>query len=315
MAHQIEGNKCFFTGKPAWHKLGVVLTDAPSIDDAWKLAYPHEIFQVDMEAVLGDARAPIEEYTAIIRDDGKQLGCMKRGYTLVQPYEQFNTFKPLLESGLCTLEAGGSLNGGKRMWGLAKVIGAESEIVKNDWIKRYLLVFTSFDGSLRQGIKAVDERVVCNNTLQIALDENSACDYSFKHTKNIHKKMDNTMGIIKQSIETFNNSVLALKSLGTKKQTLPEQINYIKNVFEYSDNPKIENSPQLETKITRVIDLLDSQRGLEYVPAARGTAWQSYNAVTEYITHEAGRNEDTRLNSQWFGQNVNLNQRAFDLAM
>ena len=65
----------------------------------------------------------------------------------------------------------------------------------------------------------------------------------------------------------------------------------------------------------RVVELLDTQKGLDLVPAVRRTAWQAYNAVTEYLTHEHGRSEDTRLNSQWFGASANVNRKALSMAL
>ncbi len=62
-------------------------------------------------------------------------------------------------------------------------------------------------------------------------------------------------------------------------------------------------------------DLIDGQKGLELVPAARGTAWQAYNAVTDYLTHTAGRNNDNRLHGQYFGQAADVNQQALQLAL
>ena len=64
-----------------------------------------------------------------------------------------------------------------------------------------------------------------------------------------------------------------------------------------------------------IIDRLDTQRGIEYVPAMRGTVWQAYNAVTEYITHDYGRSDDSRLQAQWFGATATMGKKALDLAL
>lgn len=63
MAHEIEGNYAFFaSGKPAWHGLGTVLTDAPSVDEAWRLAYPHALIETGLEAVIGEPTPPPVAY-------------------------------------------------------------------------------------------------------------------------------------------------------------------------------------------------------------------------------------------------------------
>lgn len=330
MAHMIEDNKVFVVGEPAWHKLGIVLTEAPSIEAAWNLAYPHNIFEFASlaasqnekgELELDDNGSPQfirdEDSKYLIRDDGKILGHVGKGYCLQQPIEAFEFSRPYLESGMVELESGGSLNDGKRMWALSKIIGSESEVCKGDSVKAYLLFATSFDGSMACTVKNVSTRVVCNNTLSIARNEKgSRIDFhTARHTACLNQKLAVVQKDIMAMLEQFQRSVEAYKFLASKPASSMQLKAYVRDVIipETMDRDKL--SAKMETKVNRVIDLLDYQRGYDYVPAMHGTYWQGYNAITEYVTHEAGRNEDTRLNGQWFGENANLNQRALDLAL
>lgn len=320
MAHEIEDNFAFYASNtPAWHKLGTVLTDAPSIEEAWKLAYPFTLIDCAIEATITDdsglkSYMPIESHKAVFRSDGKHIGTVGSDYHLEQPYEVLDFFRPFLESGLVELEAGGSLRDGKRMWALGKIKHSETEIVKGDTVKAYLLAATGFDGSLRKIIKLCETRVVCANTVAAALSENTA-EWTNKHTVNfqaravdIQKQVGIALGVHKRSIEAY-------QSLARKQMDFVEQSKYIVQVIT-GDTPTKDWSPQLTTKVQVVIDLIDNQRGLEYVPAIRGTAWQAYNAVSEYVTHHAARTEDTRVNNQWFDASTQgLNNRALELAL
>jgi phage/plasmid-like protein (TIGR03299 family) len=322
MAHEIEGNSAFFTRKPAWHKLGTVLQDAPSLEDAWRIAYPHELFKLQLQAVLPTddgtiLTQAIDNHCAIIRSDGKEIGCVGKDFEIVQPWQAMQVFEPILSSGLATLESGGSLRDGKRMWGLAKIVGSDTEIVKGDVVKAYLLMATGFDGSLSHIIKATNTRVVCNNTLSQALGTNSNSGYKFKHTKSIHSKLINATSAIHETLSQFKKDCEAYKVLAEKKVNDSQIKTYIRNVLctkeELSGDKEI--SSRKENTIDDVYRITMNQRSLEYVPAVRGTAWQAYNGVTEYLTHTYGNTDDSRLDSQWFGASASLNTHALNLAL
>lgn len=321
MAHEIEDNNAFYVSKPAWHGLGEVLDTAPTIEEAWSKAYPHHLIELPIKASInsdnGEHSVLMDNYKAIIRDDGKQIAVVNKTFETVQPMEVLEEFRPLLESGLVTLETGMSLKDGKQMAVLARINNAESDIVKGDSIKSYFLIATGFDGSMKICMSQTNTRVVCANTLAGAIGaKGQRADHRFKHTKNVRVRMGNVVDQVKQAIETFNKNVEGYKVLASSKVSRVRQESYIKNVFLTDDErkPDAEISTKKNTIIDGVINLLDTQRGLELVPAIRGTAWQAYNAVSEYVTHEYGRTADTRLQAQYFGESAKINQVAFENA-
>lgn len=322
MAHEIENNNAFYVSKPAWHGLGEVLTGAPTIEEAWNLAYPHHLIELPVKASItsddGEHSVLMDNYKAIIRDDGKQIAVVNKTFETVQPMEVLEEFRPLLESGLVTLETGMSLREGRQMAVLAKINNAESDIVKGDSVKGYFLIATGFDGSMKICMSQTNTRVVCANTLAIAIGgKGQNADHRFKHTKNVRVRMGNVVDQVKRAIEAFNKNVEAYKVLASKKVTRMAQETYIKHVF-LTDSEKTgdtEVSTKKENIIGEVINLIDTQKGLELVPAIRGTAWQAYNAVSEYVTHDYGRNADTRLQAQYFGDSAKLNTLALQNAL
>jgi len=257
---------------------------------------------------------PIATHKAVVRDDGKHLGIVGNDYKLEQPFEVMNFFAPYIESGLVELEAGGSLREGSRIWALAKIKHSEAEIVKGDTVKAYLLAATSFDGSLARLTKFCDTRVVCANTLAIARSESST-EWKVRHTKNMAEKMSDVKRHVNIALDAHNSNVEAYRYLAGHHMRHSEQVAYVTKVIA-EDKPKKEWSAQLTAKVSTVIELIDNQRGLEYVPAIKDTAWQAYNAISEYVTHHAARNSDNRLNNQWFDSSTqNLNSRALELAL
>lgn len=322
MAHDIEGNFAFFaSGLPAWHNLGTVLKDAPSVEEAWRLAYPFEVFKLTAAAKVTDDQgnsvySDSPDHSAIVRSDGKHLSYASNAYEVVQPFQIFDSFSPLIDSGLVELEAGGSLSDGKRIWGLGKIKNSECEILPGDPIKAYMLFHSSFDGSLTTGFKHTGVRVVCANTLAQAMRSQS--DFTSRHTVNTHARIEDYVKQVEAMLHGFSENVAIMKALARKKVSREAQIRYIGECLLTKPELELVEKDALPTKtmnkVRYVVDLLDTQRGLELIPAMRDTAWQAYNAISEYVTHEAGRTDDSRVNSQWFGAGAQLNNKAMALA-
>jgi hypothetical protein len=150
----------------------------------------------------------------------------------------------------------------------------------------------------------------------MAMRGDSNTRFSFKHTKNIRDRIDAAQATIAQTLAQFERNVEAYQSLAAKKVTRQAMTSYVRRVF-IPEQKDLDNevSGKLEAKVQTVIDLLDNQRGMELVPAIRGTAWQAYNAVSEYLTHDYGHTDDSRLNAQWFGASAKDNSRALNMAL
>jgi phage/plasmid-like protein (TIGR03299 family) len=90
------------------------------------------------------------------------------GYRVVQPAEVMDFFRELVEIGGFELETAGALSDGRRVWALASV-GDAAPVVSNDLVKPYLLLGTSYDGTMATVAKFTAIRVVCNNTITAAV--------------------------------------------------------------------------------------------------------------------------------------------------
>ena len=319
MAHEIDGNNAFFVSTPAWHSIGHVLNDAPTFEEAIRLATNnHSYIEIPLKAVLEDTAFDIQNSKAIFRDDGREIGVVGKDFELLQPHEAFKPLETLVNSGLVTLEAGGLLREGRQAWLLGKLKGSQdARIIGEDYVKQHILIYVGFDGSLSFGMQDSVTRVVCANTLAIARSEEKNINFRFKHTKNVRTKIDNAETVISEKIARFLKTVEAYQYLASKKVTEDQQRDYIGKVI--CTDAELSGDSELSTRKQNIVmklwDKLDNQRGLELVPAIRGTAWQAYNAVSEYVTHDYGRNDDTRLQSQWFGESAKMNNKALELAL
>ena len=306
MAHEFETG--FFVAQPAWHGLGTVLQNAPSIAEALTASGLNWKAELRDMYMLGSGR--VNGHKCVVRDtDGMQLGVVGSQFVPLQNTEAFDWFAPVIDSGEATIEAAGSLRDGKRVWILAAVKGATAEVTPGDNVKSYILLAHGHDGTLaiRAGFTTV--RVVCMNTLGMALNQDAKKLFKIRHTSGAkvnleaaRKAFDMQRGELKLQADTFTK-------LARKTCSKSNLIRYVREVLQpgAGDDPKA-----VVRHVDSVVELATKGRGAEL---SRGTIWGAYNAVTEHITHERGRSAEARVDSQWFGAGAQMATRALEVAV
>lgn len=306
MAHQIEGQNVFVVGKPAWHGLGKTLQAPPSIEDGIKAAGLDWTVRLEPLQLTADGR-PVDHRAVVRESDSKILGTVGPRFVPLQNQTAFRWFEPFLASKKATLEAAGSLFEGSRVWVLAKVVGGITEIVKGDEIEQYILLAHAHDGSLAIHLGFTTVRVVCNNTLSAAVQNKEASKLlRIKHTARATFAMDEIRALMDLTTAEFFATAEQLRFLARCKCSEEDLKRYVKEVFTPSE--KEEGAQRITGQ---VLPLFEGGRGAEL---SRGTWWGALNAATEFITHEQGRTQDARLDSQWFGRGAKLIERAREKA-
>jgi len=317
MAHEFETG--FFVKEPAWHKLGTVVQTAPNTQEAIKLAgldwqvqerdlYFSNIDETNKDIVVRNF-VQANTHKALIRaTDNRLLGVVGKDYQALQNVSAFNFFDKFLDTGSCQLEAAGSLKEGKRVWVLAKLRGAQADIVKGDTVQGYLLLSNAHDGTQSVRVQFTTIRVVCWNTLSKA---EKAGDSKLENCLRIRhsSKMQLALDAVSQAVDIAKNnfaiSVEAFQSLANKKIEIEGLKDYVREVFE---------TPELPRSYEYIEDQFLNGYGLN-INGVKGTAWAAYNAVTGFIDHKRGNDDSGRLNSTWFGAGQLLRNRAFNCAV
>ena len=116
------------------------------------------------------------------------------------------------------------------------------------------------------------------------------------------------LGIAHNKMEVYKQAAELVGSKNFDKDTLEAYMAAVFPVISKSDTPQKE----LSTPAQKVIELVDTQPGAEF---ANGTFWSAFNAVTYYVDHVAGRTQDNRLHSAWFGQGKKIKDDALTLAI
>lgn len=309
MAHEVES--AFYVKEPAWHNEGIVLSTAPTIADA--LIQASLDWTVEETDVIVNENV-VDEYKALVRStDHSVLSIVGSNYTPLQNKDAFEWFDFLLNENLATLEAGGSLRHGKRVWVLAKIRNTEDEVVKNDVLNSYLLLSNAHDGKMGVWIMFTPIRVVCMNTLTAAISDaerygaDAQSALFFKHIPSLKDKLMIAKDVIDVQTQSFRNTVIVFKQFSEKPITSDQFMVYVKNVLDIEDAQK----PRVTKKL---IELFDNGVGSD-IQGVRGTLWGAYNAFTEFIDHTKGHATKSKLNTMWFGPGAVLRKKAYEEAI
>lgn len=317
MAHQIK--QMAYVGDAPWHGLGSKLTDNQPIEvwqrEAgmnWHIQESPVYFKKG-SADEHDAQPYVEQKVLFRSDSLLPLSVVSQRYQVVQPREVLEFYRDLTEMFGYRLETAGVLKEGRKFWALART-GHSTALKGNDVVDSYILLATSCDGTLATTATPTAVRVVCNNTLSIALNGTSQAVKVPHSTRFNAVAVKRQLGLAVSDWETF---MYGMKTLADRKVTPTEASDYIARVI--TDIAELSTMPAKVTNLRalkRVTELYEGRGMGSELPAARGTAWGLLNAVTQYVDHERrARNSEFRVDSAWFGQGAAVKQRALDFAL
>lgn len=332
MAHQFTSG-AFFNGKAAWHKLGTVLDGTLPAREAFRLAEAD--WQVLSTPVFDPMGSPIAGYQAITRgDNGQVLSVQKDSYTIVQNEQLIKLAEALHED--ASMDAVIVLSEGRKVAFTARIKGAEGEVLNGDEICQYLIGCTSHDGSIAFQTIFSPIRVVCQNTLSATLNhaDRSAANkrMSIRHTANCNALIERLPEIIDFKRQQFTHTLEELQAMASKPCSSEQFQLYCSQVFADqlagTVNDKRGDKTTARPKTLQDLPAWDSVaakfhgEGIGFdIKGVEGTMWGAYNAITEHLTHDAGRGLDSvenarrRLESLYWGTAANTLAKAHALAL
>ncbi|MDO9143239.1 DUF932 domain-containing protein [Rhodoferax sp.] len=318
MAHQLE--KMAYTGETPWHQLGNQLPAKQPIEVwaekagmNWDICATPVRYMTEQAGSLGSIMSFDEQQVLYRSDTEAPLSVVSGRYQVVQPKAVLEFYRDLTEISGFELETAGVLKAGKKFWALART-GKETVLKGNDVVKGYILLATSCDGTLATTATPTTIRVVCNNTLAIALNGVSSAIKVPHSTSFDAQAVKKLLGV---AVSHWDSFMYSMKTLSERKVKTHESMNYFLRVLcETDSHADATRGLTNERALKKVQALYDGHgRGAE-LSAASGTAWGLLSAVTEFVDHEKrARSQEYRLDSAWFGQGANLKQRALDYAL
>ncbi|WP_046205987.1 DUF932 domain-containing protein [Acinetobacter radioresistens] len=340
MAHQLE--QMAYVGDTPWHGLGNQLTQNQPIEIwAQQAGMDWRIESSNVSYMAQNERGqsiimPYEEQRVLYRSDTHApLSVVSQRYQEVQPMEILEFYRDLTEQSGFELETAGVLKGGKKFWALART-GQSTALKGKDVSNGYILLATACDGTLATTAQFTNIRVVCNNTLAIALrgQSSSAGVVKVPHsTKFDADKVKQQLGI---SVRAWDEHMYEMKQLSQRKVTQGEAAAYFdavfnntsmsvadqeENIIQFYRNiatpTPVKEKPEPNGRaMAKVMDMFNGQgRGAE-LSSAKDTAYGLLCSITEFADHERrAMSTDHRLDSAWFGAGAALKQRGLEQAL
>lgn len=274
MAANVES--MFYVRETPWHGLGTKVMQAPDAKNALKMAGLD--WTVEQEPIYTDGEY-IEGYKANIRSsDRKVLGVVTDRYKVVQNEEAFAFTDELLGEGV-RYETAGSLQEGRKVWMLARM--PQEFVILGDRISPYLVFSNSHDGSGAIRVAVTPIRVVCNNTLNLALDT-AKRSWSMIHTGDIKSKMEEARDTLFMADYYMENLGMEFEELRKKKLDDRKVKEYIEVLLPYEDSW----TPQQKKNTRRMReDLAGRYFDAPDLMDVGKNAYRFVNAVSDFATH------------------------------
>lgn len=289
----------FYVRVAPWHGLGVRVESALNSQDA--LIQSGLDWKVVQRPIMTTAYDPIPGYKANIRDtDNRILGVVTDRYKVVQNAEAFAFTDALLGEGV-KYETAGSLQDGKKIWILAKL--PDKYIIEGEQIDPYLVFSSSHDGSGAIKVAMTPIRVVCQNTLNVALSSAKRM-WSTIHVGDLAAKMDeahNTLLLAEKYMGTLGSEVSKLSKIKLSDAKVMEYIDMLLPMDEQPTDTHRKNIRRIREDLRiRYFDAPD----LEHVGK---NAYRFLCAVSDFATHAKPLRETANYRENMFAKTMEGN--------
>ncbi|MGE3343562.1 MAG: DUF932 domain-containing protein [Vicinamibacterales bacterium] len=318
----------FYTGTVPWHGQGVSLAQPATLDEALKVGGLNwRVDEVDL-MTAEDPPSPVDRRKALVRSDvpaghdKRVLGVAHRGFTPIQNADAGLLFDQVFGNGQRVYHTGGYLGRGEVVWLLAK-LSRTVRVGSDDIIEPYALMANSHDGSKAFQIRLTTIRVVCQNTLSLAIRERLGVEFRRSHQGTFS-------GHATAARDYFQAMMLELDKVGesfvvmSKCQCTADQVDSIlKALIPNPTKPRnADRNPGLmrawETRSEaaaaarrHIAELRLSGKGQD-LAGSEGTLWGVLNAVLEYVDHHH-KTDQSRISYALFGDGMDLKARAFQV--
>lgn len=297
MAENVE--TMFYVRETPWHGLGTRVMEAPGSEDALELAGLN--WKVRQEPIYTDNNLLIPGYKANVRDlDDKVLGVVTDRYKVVQNDEAFAFTDGLLGEGV-RYETAGALLDGRKVWILARM--PREFIINGEQISPYLVFSNTHDGSGAIKVAVTPIRVVCNNTLNLALST-AKRSWSMVHTGDVQGKMEEAKQTLFMAEKYMSRLGREFETLRKIELTDRQVMDYIKLLLPYENE---DNSLHVRN-INRLRE--DMQKRYFDAPDLKdvgNNAYRFVNAVSDFATHSEPIRRTKNFKENLFSRTVEGN--------
>ena len=308
MAANVE--TMFYTREKPWHGLGTRVETAPTSKEALQLAGLD--WKVIQKPILTEDGTLIEGFKANVRDrDQKVLGVVSNRYKVVQNEEAFAFTDALLGEGV-RYETAGSLAEGKRTWILAML--PHKYIIAGDEITPYLVFMNSHDGSGAIKAAMTPIRVICQNTLNLALAR-AKRSWSTNHIGDIRGKMEDARNTLQLANRYMVELGKGIEQLQRVKLSDKQVLEFVEEFFPVSEDMSIQQKKNMQS--------LQEDMKIRYFDApdlkqVGKNGYRFVNAVSDFATHSRPLRETANYKENLFARTVDGNSmidKAYNMVL
>jgi phage/plasmid-like protein (TIGR03299 family) len=327
MAHMLEIKdgvaSMAYNGETPWHGLGkkvpadltpAQMCEAGGVD--WKVEKRQTSIILNGKKVFTPAHSLVRLPNGRNVKEESILTFLPSGKTWHehQNEEAFEFFNEFVASGDMTMETAGSLKEGRYVWALARIKESFYVVKKKDEVQSYLLFTNPHEFGKSIDVRFTPVRVVCNNTLTLALDAKASQRVASSHRNPFDATaVKEKLGLASYKLGQYKERA---QFLATKRYTVEQMKEYFMTVFPANESRAKEGSTRTAKELHKGavtgMAIVDQQPGADIAP---GTFWNLFNAATFYTNHLAGKREDTRVHSLWYGDAMKQNQLALNTAV
>lgn len=301
-----EVETMFYTREKPWHGLGTRVEEAPGSREALKLAGLD--WQVIQKSIATTDGQVISGFKANVRNtDNRVLGVVTDRYKVVQNEDAFAFTDQLLGEGVI-YETAGSLQDGRRTWLLAKL--PQRYIISGDEIAPYMVFMNTHDGTGAIRAAMTPVRVVCMNTLNLALST-AKRSWSTNHTGDIAGKMEDARYTLLYADQYMSELGKAIDRMSHQRLSERQVMEYIDALFPLYENPTAQQKKNLARMKADVRARYFDAPDLKHVGK---NGYRFINAVSDFATHAKPLRESANHKETLFAKTVEGNaliDRAF----
>ncbi|NJC00220.1 phage/plasmid-like protein (TIGR03299 family) [Xanthomonas sp. 3272] len=305
-----------YAGYIPWQGVGNRLAPRQPID-VWKrqAGMDWKIEEAEVRYVAGSHNLGVihafPEQKVLYRSDTRlPLSVVSKRFQVVQPGQILEFYRDLTAYNGFELETAGVLREGRKFWALART-GQSTVLRGRDRVDGYLLLATACDGTLATTAQFTSIRVVCNNTLAVALGDSGG---AIKVPHRSHFDPDLVKRQLGITVSAWGGFVDRMKALCESPVDPDAADALLRRVLTYTtpDAAHVVN----EQAVAKVRALYEGDGRGSRLASSRATAWGLLNAITEHVDHHRrARSDDHRRDAAWFGQGAKIKQRAWEEVM
>jgi len=284
MAHNLnkkDGKVSFASTQVAWHGLGQIVKEAMTSEQAIKLAgLDYDVVKVPcfIDGMNGFNSVVPNHFVTKRTDNNDIFGVVGNRYEIVQNRDAFVFFDAIVGQGQAIFETAGALGKGERIFITAKMPNYIRIANTDDVTEVYVVLTSSHDGTGAVIAAITPIRIVCQNTLKLAM-ANTICKVAIRHTTSVeaklaqaHQLLGITNSYTEKLKETFN-------ALSLKKVSDTQVKSLLVDLFP--------SEAKVETRINNIREAVFNsyQTGIGQEKVL-GTAWGVFNGITHYLSHE-----------------------------